>query len=358
MRRFRLLAGLLTLVAPLLIAPAAGAQETARSAPANDDFVNARPITIGKDHTVTNIHEATMDPGQPATSGCGTSSSIYSTVWYTFTLPLNGTAYFSTAGSLFRFIDLSESLDTKIAIYTGSTLGALSQVACSDDWATLYGELTFSFTGGTTYTIMVGSRSAMPMLPGSTLRLTTRMQSYGYFLSNGSFETPLTGADWKVTGSSGDGVVCSNPTYHALSGSCAFRFVGDAGEDSRLKLSEPLSPDFAPRKGAALYLVVAYRVQDAALGNAKIKHKVVYGDGTPTSMAVVNLNGAVPTGGYLTQSRFILLASKNVLKVQYQIDFKSETGVLMLDSAALYYYTSPVIRGDGVLPVPLAALQK
>ena len=354
MRRLRLLASLLTLVAALLIAPAAGSQETARSAPTNDDFVNARPITIGRDHTVTNIHEATVDPGQPATSGCGTSNSIYHTVWYTFSLPYGGTAYFSTAGSLFRFVDLSESLDTKIAIYTGSTLGTLTQVACSDDSTTLYGELTFSFTGGTTYTITVGSRSAMPLLPGSTLRLVTRMLAYGYFLSNGSFETPLTGADWIVTGSSGDGVVCSNPTYHALGGACAFRFVGDAGENTRLKLSEPLSPDFVPRKGGTLYLVVAYRAQDAALGNTKIKHKVVYGDGTPTSTAVVNLNGAVPTVGYLTQSRYILLASKNVSKVRYQIDFKSETGVLMIDSAMLYYYTSPVIRGGGVLPPPAA----
>lgn len=351
MRRFSLLTGIVLVVVALMLAPAASAQATTLAAPANDDFAGAQPIVIGKDYTVTNIHEATVEAGQPSTNSCGSSFSMNHTVWYSFTLPNAGTVLLSTGGSIFNYTDLVTP-DTKIAVYSGATLGTLSQVACNDDADTLYGQVVMTAAAGTTYYVMAGAFPLFAALPGSVLRLQTRMLSYAYDPPNAGFETPLTGADWKVTTPTGDAAVCADPTYQAYLGACAFKFAGGPGENSRLKLSKPLAPEFAPRKGGTLMMSLRYRIQDATLGTAKIKFKVHYSDGTPTSTGTLNLTGAPTTLGYILHTQLIILKSKAVSKVQFQADFKSTTGVLMLDDADIIYFATSATRGDGALPLP------
>lgn len=336
-----------------LTAPSTGAQDTARAAPSNDSFAGAKPIIIGKEYTVSNIPEATVEGGQPL-ANCGIASTLYNSVWYTFTLPYNATIFFSTAGSFFYYSSAT-SYDTRFAIYTGASLGALTQSACADDVPTQYAEMTFAAQSNTTYYLLVGTNLNETMLPGSTLILKSRMIVHSFDLPNYGFETAFAGNDWKVTNASGDDRQCSNGSFPAYIGACAFGFQGGSGENSRLKLSKPLPSYFLPRKGAILTLYFYYRVMGAPLGNAKIKFKVSYSDGTPTSSAIVNLTGTSPMGIYQYVSRNIMLASKAVAKVQHQVDFKSATGVLMLDEAKAYYYAAPIIRSAGPLPLPLAA---
>lgn len=349
-QRFLVLVAFLILA--VLAVSAASAQGETRAAPTNDNFANAKPIIIGKSYSEINIHEATVEIGQPATTSCGASSSIGNTVWYSFNLPTSADVHLSTGGSYFRGTS-TDSYDTKIAVYTGATLGTLVQAVCNDDLDTLYGEVSFVASAATTYYILVGSFSTGTFLPGSVLNLRTRMLDYTYAPTNSGFETPVNGVDWKVTNSSGDGQICGDVTYPANAGNCAFRFVGNAGEASKLKLSEPLTPALAPRKDAIVRFNLMWRVQDAPLGSAKIKFKILYSDGTPTTIFVLNLTGQT-AGGYTTVSRMLPLASKAVSKVQFQVVFKSTTGVLMLDAAGLRYLATPAVR-SAPLPVPLAA---
>lgn len=351
MRRTIPLITLFALIAVLLIAPTAGAQ--APRAPSNDDFASAIPITVGLDYKVTDIHESTIEVDQPMMAGCGGPAVTNYTVWYSLILPDFATVSLSTGGSKLTY-DIFESIDTKLSVYTGGSLQTLTEVACSDDFETPYAELTFNASANTTYYIMVGTFHNYPMLPGSVLKLKTRAVRYDYVLPNGNFETGLGGADWKVTNPTDDEQICGNVFYPPDGGSCAFRFIGNSGENTRLKLAKPLPATFAPRAGAQAHMSLFYRVLDGTIGSAKVKFKVTYSDGTPTSLATVNLTGTVPSDSYAVAGKFIELASKNVAKVQYQVDFKSTTGVLMIDSAAFVYYSSVITR-EAALPLPAPA---
>jgi len=337
----------------LLLTAPASAQKTPRAAPPNDNFANATPIIIGKSYTVDNIHEATVEGAQPATVSCGVSPTIHYSVWYTFLLPAGGTVVLSTSGSSFRH-DVVDSLDTKIAVYTGASIGALSQVACNDDNSSLAGELTLVTSPGTTYYVLVGAVNSTPPLPGSVLRLSSRMLVHLQYAENFNFEDPLTSADWKIKNGSGDDRLCGDATYTPGSGSCAFRFVGNAGEASKLKQTMAYPGEFSPRKAAMLRFIIYYRVQDATLGDAKIKFKVAYSDGTPTTISSVNLAGNPVMAVYAIANRNLALASKAVSSVTFQVDFKSTSGVLLVDFVYVYYYASAATR-EAVLPAPLAA---
>ncbi|MBK8137787.1 MAG: hypothetical protein IPK52_18565 [Chloroflexi bacterium] len=353
MRRFFPIAMLFSLTALLLIVPTVGAQ--APRAPSNDDFAGATPITIGLDYQVNDIHESTVEISPPPMAGCGGPAVTNYTVWYSLILPDFSTVSLSTGGSKLIY-DIFESIDTKLSVYTGGSLQTLTEVACSDDFETPYAELTFNALADTNYYIMVGTYHNYPMLPGSVLKLKTRAVRYDYSLPNGTFETGLGGADWKVTNSTDDEQICGNGSYPPHAGSCAFRFIGNFGENTRLKHSKPLPTTFAPRAGALAYMYLYYYVLDDTLGSTKIKFKVSYSDGTPTSLAFVNLTGTAPMAGYQKAAKYIELASKNVAKVQYQVDFKSTTGVLMIDSASFVYYSSVITREAALaLPAPVAA---
>ena len=77
-------------------------------------------------------------------------TAVENDIWYTWTAPSTGRASLSLcAGS---------SFDSKVAVYAGSgcpTAG--SAIACNDDACGLTSEMCFDVTGGSTYTIQVGT---------------------------------------------------------------------------------------------------------------------------------------------------------------------------------------------------------
>jgi hypothetical protein len=110
--------------------------------PANDNFANAETIMADNAlHSLKTTKAATIEivGGEPDPSDCG----LGGTVWYEFVAPATGDYLVETWGSEFS---------TAIAIYTGSSLNALSEVdsVCSE------GAHAFSATMGTTYFIQVG----------------------------------------------------------------------------------------------------------------------------------------------------------------------------------------------------------
>jgi PKD repeat protein len=108
--------------------------------PPNDDFANARafsslPFTDSQDVT-----GATTEPGEPLNSCFG---QINHTIWYAFTPATSGSYSASAQGSVTADVD----------VYTGSSLGDLSRVACGG----IGGLGTWHANAGTTYYLQVGT---------------------------------------------------------------------------------------------------------------------------------------------------------------------------------------------------------
>jgi hypothetical protein len=120
----------------------------------NDDFANRFDISGSlpyDDAQVQNNYAATTESGEPTPTGCGVTS-VGRSAWFTFTPSSTGKFWLDTAQSNF---------DTVMAVYTGSTLDNLTQVACDNDGGfnhTSFLELTLN--SGTTYQIMVGSKGS------------------------------------------------------------------------------------------------------------------------------------------------------------------------------------------------------
>ena len=105
----------------------------------NDMFAN-RIVISGMTNTVTGSNVgATSEAGEQTVAGYGGGQSV----WWTWTAPANGPVRVNTLGS---------SFDTVLAVYTGDSVGSLTQVA-SDTGSTSY--VTFSGVAGTTYQIAV-----------------------------------------------------------------------------------------------------------------------------------------------------------------------------------------------------------
>src|SRR6185295_7778733 len=113
--------GLVLLSAVLWLGLAAGgaiANGVAIAAPPNDNFANA--IVLSGDDVVRtgdmNV-DATLEAGEPTEiDGAETGASV----WYRWTAPATGRARIDTATS---------DYDTLLAVYTGSAVGALTEIA-------------------------------------------------------------------------------------------------------------------------------------------------------------------------------------------------------------------------------------
>lgn len=112
-------------------------------AAANDRFVNAQVISGSTGSTAGSNTSANKEQGEPDHADNPGGSSI----WYRWTAPVTGPFSFNTFGS---------SFDTLLAVYTGSSVSALTVVASNDDYGSnLTSEVGFTATVGTTYSIAV-----------------------------------------------------------------------------------------------------------------------------------------------------------------------------------------------------------
>jgi len=117
--------------------------------PANDRFVNRITLT-GTNVTVTGSNlGANKEGGEPEhAANLGGSS-----VWWTWTAPSDGDTQITTDGSL--TLD-TNSLDTLLGVYVGSTVSALTVVATNDDHGVaVTGRVRFAAKRSTAYQIAV-----------------------------------------------------------------------------------------------------------------------------------------------------------------------------------------------------------
>jgi PKD repeat protein len=106
--------------------------------PGNDAFADASPISMVPLDDVPNLLGASAEPGEP--TGCvGTGQK---TVWYAFTPSATGSYAIDRSGG---------SGYLPIAVYSGASLSALSQVACAG-----YSTAIFHAEAGRTYYLQLG----------------------------------------------------------------------------------------------------------------------------------------------------------------------------------------------------------
>ncbi|MBI3415833.1 MAG: M36 family metallopeptidase [Verrucomicrobia bacterium] len=114
--------------------------------PANDNFTNAIKVpTLGANY-LSNNKVATTEPGEPRHAGLATAGA---SLWWVYSAPNDSDLLIDTAGSGF---------DTVIAVYTGSSLKSLKNVASADnEGKRKQAFLSLHAVKGTAYHIAVAS---------------------------------------------------------------------------------------------------------------------------------------------------------------------------------------------------------
>lgn len=108
----------------------------------NDAFAFAIPLTLPNGTASGSNAGATREAGEPAYGGG-------STVWFAWTAPSSGRVWMSMLGS---------SFDTRLAVYTGASVSALSAVALNDDYrypSIKASALAFEAVAGSIYRICI-----------------------------------------------------------------------------------------------------------------------------------------------------------------------------------------------------------
>ena len=120
----------------LPIGPCTGA------AAGSDGFSLASGIRGGSGQATGNNAAASKEPGEPDHAGRSGGASL----WWSWTAPASGMVTIDTAGSDF---------DTLLAVYTGSNVGALTEVASNDDAIGLRSAVRFTARQGVVYHVAV-----------------------------------------------------------------------------------------------------------------------------------------------------------------------------------------------------------
>jgi RHS repeat-associated protein len=116
--------------------------------PANDNFAAAQVIS-GPNGSIDGANiNAGAETGEPNhANGTPNGGTAGHSVWYSWTAPTTGTVTMNTVGSDF---------DTELAVYTGSSLSTLTNVARDDDSGGYWKSVVhFSATSGTTYLVAI-----------------------------------------------------------------------------------------------------------------------------------------------------------------------------------------------------------
>ncbi len=136
-----------------------GALGTSSNRPVNDTFAAAAKLYGQPLHVRAALTGATRETGEPLHADAANPGP---SVWWVWTPATSGPVTLNTFGSTF---------DTRLAIYTGSSLNALTAVASNDNESAeiLTSKLTFTATAGTPYLIAISGPA------GATGRIDLRL---------------------------------------------------------------------------------------------------------------------------------------------------------------------------------------
>ena len=154
--------------------------------PWNDNFASGTWLSGSSWTSAGNNMNGTSESGEPSHAGQAPAKSV----WYNWTAPSSGMVTMGTAGSTF---------DTVLAVYTGSSLGALTAVVSNDNRSTgvTDSQVTFQAVAGTVYRIAVDGKS------GASGNLTITGNFSGVTVGNDAFSSAIvcSGPSFTMTGS-------------------------------------------------------------------------------------------------------------------------------------------------------------
>jgi hypothetical protein len=126
-----------------------------RTVPSADLFANAELLTGTSAAVIASNVGFTGEAGEPDHAG---NSAPLASAWYEWTAPADGILYLDT------YFNFFSTFDTTLAVYTGSAVNALTEVASNDEAFEIPGVqvsyLQTTVTGGTTYHIAVDGAGA------------------------------------------------------------------------------------------------------------------------------------------------------------------------------------------------------
>lgn len=135
----------------------------------NDNFADSIVLPGNGGSTAGTNQNATGEGSEPGGS-CFSDAQVNS-AWWHWTPTISGEAVIDTFRSNFN---------TNLVVYTGSSLGSLSQVACNNDSSgTTQSRVVFSATAGTTYRIRIDGAGAATGRISIGYRVRTQSDSVG-----------------------------------------------------------------------------------------------------------------------------------------------------------------------------------
>jgi hypothetical protein len=166
-------------------------------APANDDFAAATTVTSLPFSDRIDLAAATLEPGEPDAASCTAFPPLISSAWYAFSPAVEGQLQVSREANF-------ESVG---AVYTGSSLANLTEIACS------FGSIAVH--PGTTYYIQIAAQSLGKGVVDVTLRQPPPPQAgFGFFPDEPNSVEPVEffdqtfdsgNSDWNDAWTFGDG---------------------------------------------------------------------------------------------------------------------------------------------------------
>lgn len=166
-------------------------------APANNQFANAQVLSGNPTQATGTNAGADKEPGEPIHAGNSGGASV----WYRWTSGSTGLATITTVNSDF---------DTLLAVYTGSSVNGLSEIAANDDVDNgRQSRVQFNAVAGTTYRIAVdGYSGSSPAATGSiVLNVSLTVSTPTFATVGGKVLTPdgrgLRNASVSITDSQG-----------------------------------------------------------------------------------------------------------------------------------------------------------
>lgn len=156
----RRLVSLTASIAVATVAIASSATTARAAAPSNDDFADATPLILSTGGSIQfygATQEATTEPSEPSHHPDGVTPTSAS-IWYTYTPTTDGNLDVGVIAS-------NASFDPVVAIYTGSSVSALTRIAANDDarsGQTRSQILSVPIVAATTYHIAVAVKSGTP----------------------------------------------------------------------------------------------------------------------------------------------------------------------------------------------------
>jgi len=171
----------------------------------NDNFANARLLEDFSFLDKASSSSASRETSEPAHAGQTATKSL----WWKWTAIGNGRLQANTKGS---------SFDTVLAVYTGSSVAALTPVTSNDNVATSvkYSQVDFTTTRGTTYYFAVDGKSGA----SGAIALTGAGTSLaGPSNDNFTSATSVSGGTWTISGSNFNATrETDEPNHGATSG--------------------------------------------------------------------------------------------------------------------------------------------